>query len=81
MDEIKGNTYPLSADDVGCIIRVEAAAIEDDYEGSAHAEFGPVTVEPATKKSLEYILASGSSQFPVSIYYPGDRNNLPEERE
>lgn len=81
IDEIKGNTYPLSADDVGWIIRVEAAAIEDNYEGTAYAEFGPVTVEPATKKSLEYILASGSSQFPVTIFYPGDRNNLPEERE
>lgn len=32
-------------------------------------------------KSLEYILGSGSTQFPVTIYYPGDRNNLPEERE
>ena len=32
-------------------------------------------------KSLEYILGSGSTQFPVSIYYPGDRNKLPEERE
>lgn len=81
MSEIKGNTYPLSADDIGCIIRVEAKAIEDDFQGTAYAEFGPVTVEPATKKSLEYILGSGSSQFPVSIYYPGDRNKLPEERE
>lgn len=81
MSEIKGNTYPLSADDVGWVIRVEAKALEDDYAGTAFAEFGPVTVEPATKKSLEYILGSGSSQFPVSIYYPGDRNKLPEERE
>lgn len=32
-------------------------------------------------KSLEYILGSGSTQFPVTIYYPGDRNKLPEERE
>lgn len=81
MSDIKGNTYPLSADDVGCVIRCEATAIEDDFQGTAYAEFGPVTVEPATKKSLEYILGSGSSQFPVSIYYPGDRNKLPEERE
>jgi hypothetical protein len=81
MSDIKGNTYPLSADDVGCVIRVEAKAIEDDFQGTAFAEFGPVTVDPATKKSLEYILGSGSSQFPVSIYYPGDRNKLPEERE
>mmetsp|Transcript_25736 Transcript_25736/g.25553 ORF Transcript_25736/g.25553 Transcript_25736/m.25553 type:complete len:123 (-) Transcript_25736:1059-1427(-) len=81
MNDITGNTYPLSADDVGCIIRVEATAMEDHYEGTVYAEFGPVTVEPATKKSLEYILASGSSQFPVSVYYHGDRNKLPEERE
>lgn len=49
MSEIKGNTYQLSADDVGCIIRVEARAEEDGYRGTAYAEFGPVTVEPATK--------------------------------
>lgn len=78
---ITGNTYPLSADDVGCVIRVEATPNEDGFNGTAFAEFGPVTVEPATKKSLEYILGSGSSQFPVSILYPGDRNKLPEERE
>ena len=78
---IKGNTYPLSADDIGCTIRVQAKPLEEGYQGTAYAEFGPVTVEPATKKSLEYILGSGSSQFPVSIMYPGDRNKLPEERE
>lgn len=78
---IKGNTYPLSADDIGCIIRVEAKPLEEGYIGTAYAEFGPVTVEPATKKSLEYILGSGSSQFPVTIMYPGDRNKLPEDRE
>ena len=49
MGEIKGNTYPLSADDVGWVIRAEVVALEDGYEGTAFAEFGPVTVEPATK--------------------------------
>ena len=49
MKDIKGNTYPLSADDVGCVIKVEATAEEDGYKGTAYGEFGAVTVEPATK--------------------------------
>jgi hypothetical protein len=73
--------YPLSADDVGCTIKVEAEAIEDGYSGTAYAEFGPVTIEPATKKSLEYILGTGSSEFPVTIFYMEDRNKLPEDRD
>lgn len=53
---------------------------EDLYEGNAYAEFGPVTVEPSARQSLEYILGSGGSRFPVTIYYPEDRHRMIDER-
>lgn len=75
LNAITGNVYQLSAEDVGCKIRVEVTPIDDDlYEGNAFAEFGPVTVEPSTRQSLEYILGSGGSRFPVTIYHPEDRH-------
>lgn len=53
---------------------------EDLYVGEAFAEFGPVTVEPSARQSLEYILGSGGSRFPVTIYYPEDRHKMIDER-
>lgn len=46
--------------------------MEDGYFGTAFAEFGPITVEPSQKKSLEYILGSGGTRFPVTIYFKTD---------
>lgn len=81
LNGIGGNVYQLSAEDVGCKIRVEVIPMEEDiYEGNAVAEFGPVTVEPSARQSLEYILGSGGSRFPVTIYYPEDRHKMIDER-
>jgi chromosome segregation ATPase len=81
MNTIHGNVYQLSAEDVGCKIRVEAEPLDDEvYEGKVLAEFGPVTVEPSARQSLEYILGSGGSRFPVTIYYPEDRHKMIDER-
>lgn len=81
MNTIHGNVYQLSAEDVGCKIRVEVEPLDDEiYEGKAIAEFGPVTVEPSARQSLEYILGSGGSRFPVTIYYPEDRFKMIDER-
>jgi hypothetical protein len=81
LNAISGNVYQLSAEDVGCKIRVEVIPMEEElYEGNAIAEFGPVTVEPSARQSLEYILGSGGSRFPVTIYYPEDRHKMIDER-
>ena len=81
MNTIHGNVYQLSAEDVGCKIRVEVEPLDDEiYDGIALAEFGPVTVEPSARQSLEYILGSGGSRFPVTIYYPEDRHKMIDER-
>ena len=81
LNAIHGNVYQLSAEDVGWKIKVEVIPMEEDlYEGNAYAEFGPVTVEPSARQSLEYILGSGGSRFPVTIYYPEDRHKMIDER-
>lgn len=81
LNAIHGNVYQLSAEDVGCKIKVVVEPLDDEvYEGTATAEFGPVTVEPKARQSLEYILGSGGSRFPVTVYYPEDRHKMIDER-
>lgn len=81
LNAIHGNVYQLSAEDVGCKIKVEVEPLDEElYEGIATAEFGPVSVEPSARQSLEYILGSGGSRFPVTIYYPEDRHKMIDER-
>ena len=72
----------LSAEDVGFKIVVEISPMDEDdeLEGTGIAEFGPVNLEPSSKKSLEYILGSGGSRFPVTIYLPHDRHRMKDER-
>ena len=74
MNAITGNVYQLSAEDVACKIKVELTPLEDeeDWEGTAIAEFGPVALEPSMRQMLEYILGSGGSKFQVTIFYPED---------
>lgn len=62
--ELFVSIYQLSAEDVACSIRVVVTPIdaeEEEFSGEAYGEFGPVTVEPSAKQSLEYILGSGGS--------------------
>ena len=35
--------------------------------GTAYGEFGPIELDPQAKQSLESVLGTGGSQFPVSI--------------
>ena len=67
---------------MGCkiIVEVTPADDEDDYEGTAVAEFGPVDIEPNAKQSLEYIIGSGGTRFPVHILYTDDRHLMKDER-
>jgi len=54
--------------------------LEDGYIGTAYAEFGPVTIEPSQKQSLDYILGSGGTWFPVTIYFKADRDKQIDKR-
>ena len=75
IDEISSNVYQLSAEDIGCCIRVEAIPIDEDlYMGRAYGEFGPIELDPSARQTLEYVLGTGGSQFPVNVKL--DRNRL-----
>ena len=51
LNAITGNVYQLSAEDVACKIKVELTPLEDeeDWDGTATAEFGPVALEPSMR--------------------------------
>ena len=40
---------------------------EADATGTACGEFGPIELDPQAKQSLESVLGTGGSQFPVSL--------------
>ena len=70
----------MSAEDIGCWIWVEAVPLEDGYIGTSIAEFGPITIEPSQKQSLDYILGSGGTWFPVTIYFKADWDKPVDKR-
>ena len=75
--EINTNAYQLSAEDIGCKIRVEAQPDEDDqFTGLAYGEFGPIELDPSARQTLEYVLGTGGSQFPVSLIVSDTQNTL-----
>ena len=53
------------------MIRVMATPIEPESEtgasGIAYGEFGPVQLDPSARQTLEQVLGTGGSQFPVTI--------------
>jgi len=55
----------LSAQDIGCKIKVEATPVDcDDDEGAtgtAFGEFGPVELDPSARQTLEQVLGTGGS--------------------
>ena len=66
--KITSNVYQLSAEDVGCSIQVQAHPLDqDEAEGIAFGQFGPIELDPQAKQTLEQVLGTGGSQFPVSI--------------
>ncbi len=40
---------------------------EDEATGTAVGEFGPVELDPSARQTLEQVLGTGGSQFPVTI--------------
>jgi len=70
IEEINSNVYQLSAEDIGCLIRVKATPFEE--EGVAYGEFGPVELDPAARQTLEYNMGTGGSHFPVTVILGSD---------
>ena len=56
---------------MGTYIRVQARPIEAEEDsgavGLAYGQFGPVDLDPQAKQTLEQVLGTGGSQFPVMI--------------
>ena len=71
--------YQLSAEDVGCQIQVHARPIDTEEEtgayGEAFGQFGPIDLDPSAKQTLEQVLGTGGSQFPVSIFLKKNNNS------
>jgi len=63
--------YQISADDIGCIVVVEASLADDqnpDYYGTAVGEIGPFDLDPASRRAIDNSVAAGGSRFPVRFF-------------
>ena len=58
-----GNTYRLSALDIGSSIKVKIAATEPGELGEAMVTFGPIEMDPNQKNTLKNIIKSGGAKF------------------
>eukprot|EP00928_Gymnodinium_smaydae_P028953 TRINITY_DN21944_c0_g1_i1.p1 TRINITY_DN21944_c0_g1~~TRINITY_DN21944_c0_g1_i1.p1 ORF type:complete len:645 (+),score=158.40 TRINITY_DN21944_c0_g1_i1:138-2072(+) len=69
--EIPGITesvYHMSADDIGADIVCVAEPTTAEFRGRACGVLGPFALDPITQMSLENLIASGASRFPVRHY-------------
>mmetsp|Transcript_59811 Transcript_59811/g.165407 ORF Transcript_59811/g.165407 Transcript_59811/m.165407 type:complete len:645 (-) Transcript_59811:92-2026(-) len=69
---IHGSMYHTSADDVGMDIVCQAEPASDSSQGQAYGVLGPFELDPITKMSLENLISSGASRFPVRHYRDED---------
>lgn len=51
---------------------------ESGASGIAYGEFGPIELDPSARQTLEQVLGTGGSQFPVTILMK-DQLNLTDE--
>lgn len=65
---IHGNMYYTSADDIGMDIVCHADPVGSTGLGQAFGALGPFELDPITRMSLENLVASGGSRFPVRHY-------------
>jgi len=61
-----GNSYQLSALDVGSFVVVEITPGEEDEKGMAEVTFGPIELDPSTQSTLQTIMRSGGSNFALT---------------
>lgn len=69
---INGSMYHTSADDIGMNIICQAESASDSSLGQAVGQLGPFELDPITRMSLENLIASGASRFPVRHYRDQD---------
>ena len=50
IDSVSSNVYQLTAEDVGCVIKVEVTPSDpEDASGTAYGTFGPVKLDPGAR--------------------------------
>mmetsp|Transcript_83646 Transcript_83646/g.187050 ORF Transcript_83646/g.187050 Transcript_83646/m.187050 type:complete len:482 (+) Transcript_83646:141-1586(+) len=69
---IHGSMYHTSADDIGMDIVCQAEPAGDNSQGQAFGVLGPFELDPITRMSLENLISSGASRFPVRHYRDQD---------
>jgi len=69
---IHGSMYHTSADDIGMDIVCQAEPANGSADGHAYGVLGPFELDPITKMSLENLISSGASRFPVRHYRDED---------
>lgn len=69
---ISGSMYHTSADDIGMDIVCQAEPASGSAVGQAYGVLGPFELDPITKMSLENLISSGASRFPVRHYRDED---------
>jgi hypothetical protein len=67
-----GNTYRVSALDIGSTIKVKVTPTEPGEVGEAMVEFGPILMEQAQKSTLKNIIKSGGAKFDFESISPFD---------
>jgi hypothetical protein len=65
-----GNTYRVSALDIGAKIRVKVIPTEPDEIGEAVVTFGPILMDPSQKASLKNVIKSGGAKFDFESISP-----------
>ncbi|KEP63700.1 UNVERIFIED_CONTAM: hypothetical protein HHA_232150 [Hammondia hammondi] len=62
--DVTGNTYFLSADDIGCKVQVTCSCPRSAFVGEMHASLGPFHVDSRSRSCVLNSLARGGSRFP-----------------
>mmetsp|Transcript_85028 Transcript_85028/g.132877 ORF Transcript_85028/g.132877 Transcript_85028/m.132877 type:complete len:645 (+) Transcript_85028:108-2042(+) len=69
---IRGSMYHASADDIGMDIVCQAEPPSGVAQGRASGVLGPFELDPITRLSLENLISSGGSRFPVRHFRDQD---------
>jgi len=67
LKSVKGNTYQLTALDIGCSIKVIIIPMDSDFKGQAKITFQKVSVEASVRMTLENILTVRTAKFPIQV--------------
>ncbi|KYF46183.1 hypothetical protein TGARI_232150B, partial [Toxoplasma gondii ARI] len=62
--DVTGNTYFISADDIGCKVQVTCSCPRSAFVGEMHASLGPFQVDSRSRSCVLNSLARGGSRFP-----------------